>query len=215
MLVYAIGDIHGCFDQLVSLLSLIDQHAAGQPHKIITLGDYVDRGPRSKDVLDLLMQRTDIVKLMGNHEQMMLSAFWQSDPHSVQDFLVNGGHETLQSFGAPTPQHIPSSYIRFIVDLPLSADDGRRFYVHAGIDPGLPLSGQRDSTMLWVRQPFLSCGFPFEKYVVHGHTPQAGLIDIRHNRTNVDAGCCFTGVLGAAVFDDTQDKPIGLLYARS
>lgn len=216
MLIYTIGDIHGCLDQFKALLGQIEAHHGGKPHRIITLGDYVDRGPDSKGVLDLLMARPDIVRLMGNHERMLLDAYWEEDSWSVQDFLSNGGHETLASFGAPTPQHIPQEYIRFLnVDLMLSAEDERRFYVHAGINPNFKLDDQIEAALIWMREPFLSCGFAFEKYIVHGHTPQEGKADVRANRTNLDTGCCWTGVLAAGVFDDTQDKPIDILYARA
>ena len=212
---YTIGDIHGCLPQLEALLKAIDEDANGRPHQIITLGDYMDRGPNSKGVLDLLMTRPDIVRLRGNHEVMFMEAV-SGGYSELNFFCTHGGRQTMASFGVEHPQEIEYRYKAFIRETKMYHEDARRIYVHAGISHRQPdMAKQNPDHLLWIREGFLDVNTPFPKYVVHGHTPQdTGEPDIRNNRTNCDSGCFFTGNLTAAVFDDSQDKPIGTLIAR-
>lgn len=209
LLTYAIGDIHGCIEQLRALLDAIESHAAGRPHTIITLGDYMDRGPRSKDVLDLLMTRPEIINLRGNHEVMFMEAV--RGGYSELDFFhTHGGRQTIASFGVEHPRDVEYRYKAFVRETKLYHEDARRIFVHAGISRREPdMTKQNPDIMLWIREGFLDVTTPFSKYVVHGHTPQdTGRPDIRFNRANADTGCFFTGCLTALVFDDSQDKPI-------
>lgn len=219
MLTYAIGDIHGHKDRLVRLLDKIDAHARGREHRIITLGDYIDRGPDSKGVLDVLMARPDIVRLRGNHEQMLLDAVYLPAIEDEMNWLTHGGHATLKSFGIEerhprVTRKVPESYLHFLVkDLVLSFEDERRWFVHAGVHPETrSLDEANPFDILWIRETFLRHHGRFPKYVVHGHTTvPGGKPDIRHNRVNLDTHCYATGVLTAAVFDDSQDEPIDIL----
>lgn len=193
----------------MAIIDLIERHAAGEPHRIITMGDYVDRGPDSKGVLDLLMSRPDIIALKGNHEQMLLNAA-TGDAEDSYLFMINGGVATCSSFGVSDAGAIPYKYLAFLKSLQLGVNDGKRLFVHAGINPARTLDNQIEEDVLWIRDNFLLCTFPFDTYVVHGHTP-VPKIEIRPNRTNVDTGCVFGGKLTAAVFDDTQEKPIDVI----
>jgi serine/threonine protein phosphatase 1 len=217
-LTYAIGDIHGCLDKLRSLLLRCEMRADGRPMSFVFVGDYIDRGPQSYGVIDCLVdlkaQYGDrVVTLMGNHEAMALAAVDGSGP--VRLWLAQGGLATLESYGIAEPRDLPRAHIDWLGALPLSYDDGRRFFVHAGVNPGAPLTAQDDFDLLWIREPFLSYGGDYGRLIVHGHTPLAdGVPDLRGNRLNLDTGAVFGGPLTAAVFDDAQTEPIGFLQAE-
>ena len=218
MITYAIGDIHGCLTELLMLMQKIEAHIKthGKSYRIITCGDYIDRGPDSKGVLDFLMARPDIIKLRGNHEDMLLTA--QQGHVYFDDFRSNGGGATLRSFGLSARSMtdvslIPEKYFDFIKnETRMYFEDDLRAYVHAGIDPTLKsMAVQKDSTLLWTREPFLSYPTRMFKYIVHGHTPLPNSnVNIRENRCNLDTGCVFGQALSCAIFDDKQEKPIAL-----
>ena len=217
-LTYAIGDIHGCLDKLRSLLLRCEKHAAGRPPAFVFVGDYIDRGPQSCAVIDCLIdlkaQYGDrVVALMGNHEAMALAAVDGSGP--VQLWLAQGGLATLESYGVAEPRELPRAHVDWLRGLPLSYDDGRRFFVHAGVNPGTSLEAQDGFDLLWIREPFLSHRGDYGRLIVHGHTPlMNGVPDLRGNRLNLDTGAVFGGPLTAAVFDDGQTEPIGFLQAE-
>ena len=216
MQTYAIGDIHGCHSQLVYMLDKIDAHSDGAPHRIITLGDYIDRGPDSRQVLDTLMLRPDIVTLRGNHEQMLLDVLdFPDHPYAADDFLHNGGWQTLQSFGVGSVYQIPLRYIDFMRSTVLWTEDEFRYFVHAGIDPAKAMNNQDPNDLMWIRDVFLDHTADFCKYVVHGHTPVDGKVDIPRNRTNVDVHCYKHGELAAAVLNTVYAKPCEVFYVNS
>jgi serine/threonine protein phosphatase 1 len=212
--VYAIGDVHGRADLLQSLLTVIDADLArSAPRRAIHvfLGDYVDRGPDSRGVLDLLIARSrshETVCLKGNHEVFLLEVL--QDPTRLQEWRHYGGLLTLVSYGitptmSPTAEEqvelidglkraIPPEHLAFVQQLPSSFTCGDFFFVHAGVKPGIPLERQRDEDMLWIREEFLASEEHFGKYVVHGHTPVSAP-DIRSNRINIDTGAYATGNL--------------------
>lgn len=214
-LTYAIGDIHGSLDKLRALFARCEAHAAGRPMKLVFLGDYIDRGPESFGVIDFLLtlrkRRGDaIVTLKGNHEEMALSVI--DGQSAAGPWLVQGGAETLESYEVAQPGDIPRVHVDWMRALPLRHDDGRRFFVHAGVNPALPLDAQNANDLLWIRQPFLSDPRDYGRLIVHGHTPlETGLPDLRGNRLNVDTAAVFGGPLTAAVFDDTKTEPLGFL----
>jgi serine/threonine protein phosphatase 1 len=216
-LTYAIGDIHGCRKHLELLLAKIEAHAAGRPHQIITCGDYVDRGPDSKGVLDLLISRPDIIQIMGNHEEMLLEARdggWGDRAH----WMKHGGAQTCASFGVESALGIPAKYIDYLRNgLKLYHEDEHRVFVHAGISPSRPnMETQPRFVMLWVRDEFLMLQDKFFKYVVHGHTPRVdGMPDILHNRANIDTMCFSTGHLTCVAFDRNPGPPIGFMIAAA
>jgi len=213
-LIYAVGDIHGSYDKLTRLLKHCHTHRGRRSARFVFVGDYVDRGRHSREVVDLLidMQRAEprqVSCLRGNHEEMLLTASRHCDQAL---WLCNGGDMTLRSYNVRSAESIPGEHLAWFESLPLSDCDDKRFFVHAGIDPGIPLDRQNKNTMLWIREPFLSDQRDHGLYVVHGHTPlETGLPEHRHNRLNLDTGAVFGGPLTAAVFDDTAIGPIAFI----
>jgi len=221
--IYAIGDIHGRADLLESLLLQIDEDCRLYPSRrpiVVFIGDYIDRGPASREVLDLLLgyERTkETIFLRGNHETFVHR--FLSKPAVLDEWRLYGGLETLVSYGLK-PSINPSGlerarlakelamsitkrHIEFLESLNLSFSCGDFLFVHAGIRPGVPLRKQREEDLLWIREEFLSCEQRFEKFVVHGHTP-VDTTDIRSNRINIDTGAFATGRLTCIVIEGTS-----------
>ena len=218
--IYATGDIHGRADLLDQLFKRIDADLENDPnpHNIeIFLGDYVDRGPASQEVLNRLVQRKgthQTVFLKGNHEALL--ANFVSNPGVLENWQRVGGLETLMSYGiSPSinadahaqttlavdfARALPESHQRFLGDLKISFTCGDYFFVHAGVRPGIPLAQQREEDMLWIRQEFLHCEDDFTKIIVHGHTPVLQP-DIRPNRINIDTGAYATGRLTCLILE--------------
>jgi serine/threonine protein phosphatase 1 len=217
-LTYAIGDIHGALHKLETLIARCQQHADGRPLRFVLVGDYIDRGPQSAGVIRLLIELQakmpkNVVALMGNHEAMVLAVIDGATP--AANWLDQGGAATLRSYGVAHASELPRQHVDWMRALPLSEDDGRRFFVHAGIDPQLPLEAQDEFDLLWIREPFLSDGRDYGRLIVHGHTPSlSGIADLQSNRLNLDTGAVFGGPLTAAVFSDEQTPPIGFLTAE-
>ena len=136
---YGIGDIHGCMDKVVELVRRCNDDAAGRPMRYVFLGDYVDRGPDSRGVVQFLidLQRSHVdrdIFLKGNHEDLMLAA---ADSEFFEErWLDNGGAGTLESYGLTSATELPDDHVHWLRQLPLFFDDGRRFFVHAGNSPG-------------------------------------------------------------------------------
>jgi serine/threonine protein phosphatase 1 len=156
---YAIGDSHGCLVQLQSLIEQCERHAGEERSRLIFLGDYIDRGPDSRGVLDYLIDLQkwspdEIICLLGNHEALLLAAI--DDEKNEPRWLRNGGDQTLRSFRIARPASIPDKYQTWLRSLPKFFDDGRRFFVHAGVHPDWPLDQQNEHDLLWIREPFLS-----------------------------------------------------------
>ncbi|HEY4032091.1 MAG TPA: metallophosphoesterase family protein [Caulobacteraceae bacterium] len=234
-LVYAIGDVHGRYDLLKQLISMIldDWKVQGADRRplVIFCGDYVDRGPESAAVLEALIwlqQRTDIQAcfLKGNHEAGMMR--FLDNPPDCAGWLRFGGVETLKSYGvvAPSPedpsscfrardlllQRMPSSHLRFLERLELMLVVGDYAFVHAGVQPGVDLRGQREEDLLWIRQEFLTDEGPFEKIIVHGHSWTDDKPQVLPHRIGIDTGAYATGVLTAVRLDGAD---VGLLQARA
>jgi serine/threonine protein phosphatase 1 len=215
---FAVGDIHGCLDKLERLLAACDAHAgarSGAAVRFVFLGDYIDRGPDSRGVVELLMRRQRaaapgaVVCLRGNHEQLAVDAY--ADPAAAPLWEKNSALATRRSYpdGRISPAHLA-----WLAALPFCHDDGLRFYVHAGVDLALPLARQPEEAMLWMREPFLSHCDEIDpgRFIVHGHTPQkGGQPDLRRRRVNLDTAAVLGGPLTAAVFDDSRAEPLGFL----
>jgi serine/threonine protein phosphatase 1 len=214
---FAIGDIHGCHCALVDLLARCGDYARGEAHRFVFIGDYIDRGPDSRSViatLRALEQRKpgDVVCLIGNHEDMLIEAIDTGDP---LNWLMNGAGETLSSYGVRDPMALPPEDVAWVRSLPLSFDDGRRLFVHAGIDPDHPLERQPREALLWIRGKFHRVTQDFGRLIVHGHTPtRDARPEIRPNRINIDTACVYGGVLTAAVFTEDALGPVAFLTAR-
>jgi serine/threonine protein phosphatase 1 len=217
-LTYAVGDIHGSLDKLQRLIVRCEQHAGDRLPTFVFLGDYIDRGPQSSGVVDLLIDLQSrlgdrVVALQGNHEAMAVGVIDGTSP--LRLWFAQGGVATLESYGNVSPSDVPRAHVNWMRSLRLSYDDGRRFFVHAGVDPDKPLAAQDASDMLWIREPFLSSRRDYGRLVVHGHTPlPGGAPDLRSNRLNLDTGAVFGGPLTAAVFDDAQTAPLEFLQAE-
>jgi serine/threonine protein phosphatase 1 len=222
--VYAVGDVHGCGDRLAALHALIAADLADRPIAaplLVQLGDLVDRGPDSADVVARLAGGPPIaglptVVLMGNHERMMLDALAGNDAGAIELWLFNGGAATLRSWGvspaappAAWRAAIPAAQLDFLRALPLTLRLGRYFFVHAGVRPGVALARQAAGDLLWIREPFLSHDGDFGAVVVHGHTPSAAP-EVRGNRLGLDTGAVLGGVLTCGVL---EGDGVGFLYA--
>lgn len=213
--VYAVGDVHGCLDRLVSLHEQIAEDIADRPIDHVTLvhlGDYVDRGTDSAQVIDWLINgppvpADTIVNLMGNHENMMLAAVAMKDADAPGHWLSNGGADSLLSWGIPrsTPPtewavRIPAAHLLFLRDLAISHRVGPYLFVHAGVRPGVPLEQQSRHDMMWIRDPFLGSKADFGAVVVHGHTPKRAPI-VMANRIAIDTGAVLGGALTAVMLE--------------
>jgi serine/threonine protein phosphatase 1 len=201
---FAIGDIHGCHEQLLEMLETVESAWSGG--KIVFLGDYVDRGPDSKAVVEHLMagptkRGWEWVALKGNHEAMMVTAVKFGD--HVAGWLENGGVETIDSYDG----QIADMAIDWMESLPVILYDQHRIFVHAGVDESRPLERQTERTLLWSRPVKGYAGDYWGRHVCHGHTPAAENPITVGNRTNIDSGCVFGGSLTAAMFDDDQPGP--------
>jgi serine/threonine protein phosphatase 1 len=211
-LTYAIGDVHGCYTQVRNLLRHCRDHCGENRFRMVFLGDYIDRGGRSRDVIALLMEiqasdRERVICLRGNHEEMALTAARGED---AAIWLVNGGDATLRSYGVGQARHLPPEHLDWMAALPLALRDERRFFVHAGVEPGVPLEEQHKESLLWIREPFLSDSRDHGCYIVHGHTPTERP-QLLPNRLNIDTGACFGGPLTAAVFDQRAKGPLAFI----
>lgn len=217
--VFVIGDIHGCAELLQDLLSRID--ATPEDHRIVCVGDFVDRGESSAEVLGLLRERQSadpdrFICLMGNHEKMMLDFIHRTQERGPR-WLRNGGLQTLASFRVAGATEglsgdrldavseafaaaMGPDLLGWVENLPLSWTSGSLTVVHAAMDPQKPLADQNDKTLLWGHKDFLNTPRQDGLWVAHGHTvfddPFVGL-----NRISVDTGAYFTGQLTAARID--------------
>jgi serine/threonine protein phosphatase 1 len=224
--VYAVGDVHGRADLLIRLMQDLREDIARGEYKgrpvLIFLGDYIDRGFQSKEVIDALI--SDIVSpfetyfLKGNHEAAMLQ--FLNDPSIGPRWAEYGGAETLVSYGVQPPRTrtslddwkqasaalktaLPSEHLHFLNNLDLSVRIGDYLFVHAGVRPGIPIDQQTEQDLLWIREEFLSDRRSFEAVVVHGHTPeQKPYRDGR--RIGLDTGAYLSGRLTAARFEHDQ-----------
>lgn len=223
---YAIGDIHGrldLFDAMIDAIEEDDAREGGQETQVILLGDLVDRGPDSAGVIARAREWQDVRTvrvLAGNHEEMFLDSFRK--PEILRHFLKHGGRETILSYGLSKKQfnamHLEElftllpelvseaerDYIASFEDLIIAGD---YLFVHAGIDPETPISEQKRSDLLWIRDRFLSHKGPLEKVVVHGHTIFDRVMDCG-NRIGIDTGAFRSGVLTALVLEGEQRRVI-------
>jgi len=219
---YAIPDIHGRLDLLELAFEQITVHAEGQGGTIVTLGDYVDRGPASRQVIEWLRdwkpESFDIVNLKGNHEAVMLAVC--NAQAELSWWTQNGGGETLQSYNEPPDRpnlrSVPADHLQWIAGLPLFHVDRHRVFVHAAVDPEAPLLSQNEETLLWRRYPKGSDVGHGRRYVVHGHDADPKGPFVGKRRANLDTLAWQTGRLAVGVFDnDRPGGPIEILEVQT
>lgn len=221
--IYSVGDLHGRLDQLDRVLELIEADGGGA-ERCVFLGDFCDRGPDTRGVIEALVQgraegrRWECLK--GNHDRMFewfLESPPRHDPHLIVGYhWLNealGGRETLASYGveyadrtrlkdvhAQFVEAVPDAHKAFLADLSLFGETDELFFAHAGIRPGVPLPEQAEEDLLWIRREFHDAPGPFPKLIVHGHTPVS---EATHYgvRVNLDTGAGFGRPASAVVFE--------------
>jgi calcineurin-like phosphoesterase family protein len=211
---FVVGDIHGCAPELEALLHALPLEAGDT---LAFVGDYIDRGHHSKDVVEMMIAvraRTDIgtVFLRGNHEEMCLGYLGRPGRWG-EAWRMNGGSATLESYGmlpnvpvAEAVERIPAAHLQFMENLLPSYVAGRHLLVHAGIRPGRSLADQDEEDLLWIREEFISRPHDLPQTVIFGHTPQRNvLVDLPY-KIGIDTGCVYGGWLTALEPNE------GLLY---
>ncbi|OED48523.1 serine/threonine protein phosphatase [Rhodobacteraceae bacterium (ex Bugula neritina AB1)] len=223
---YAIGDIHGQLAMLEEALQRIEADG-GENARIVFLGDYIDRGPDSRRVVERLLQGQsegrNWIFLKGNHDRMF-SMFLEEYPRNDTRLLVGyhwlheriGGIETLQSYGVEVSEGdrifqvhkraraaVPQTHLDFLGELKPYHQEGSLLFAHAGIRPGLPLESQSEDDLIWIRQEFLNDERTHPWLVVHGHTPNKQAVHCV-NRINLDSGAGYGRPLTAAVFEGSE-----------
>lgn len=195
-MIYAIGDIHGC---LVPLRRLMEKIRLSEADELVFIGDYIDRGPDSKGVIDyLLTLRGRYTFLMGNHERMFLD-FLQGKDRFL--FLYNGGTETLESYGGVGK--IPASHLDFLNCLLLYYETDEHLFVHGGIRPGIPIQEQDSKDLLWIREEFYAYPGRYPKTVVFGHTPMREVL-MESDRIGIDTACVYGNKLTCLILPSRQ-----------
>ena len=213
--IYAIGDVHGCIDQLRQLEDAIaaDADQFEGEKWLVTLGDYVDRGPDSRAVVAHVMgpppKGMKRFALGGNHEQILLD--FAENPAAHAFWLEEGGVQTLASYGIALDypplrsqqavrdllrDRLPADHLAFMAGLPSILTLPGWVFVHAGIRPGIAMAHQTDEDLMWIRAPFLTSQLTAGVRVVHGHTPSPDIVVTPH-RIGIDTHCFHTGKLSA------------------
>ena len=226
--IYCIGDIHGRDDLLQQLHDKILEDAASfnGARTIIYLGDYIDRGEHSRQVIELLLNKPlpgfDSIHLRGNHEQSLLDFLVEAE--IGRGWFNYGGLQTLISYGVryskiPTSikdlqflqgelkARIPTGHLNFFEKTRIAHTVGSYYFVHAGVNPRLTLEQQTPEDQLWIRDDFTRHTKAFEKIVVHGHTI-SDEPDFRPNRIGIDTGAYLSGKLSCLVLENESQRVI-------
>ena len=202
--IFAIGDIHGCLDKLKTLLGMIQIN--WDRDLMVFLGDYVDRGPNSRGVIELLLDLKkkhpgQLIFLKGNHEWMFMH-FLKGEDHDF--FLLNGGQKTLESYMVEEGRiEIPHSHRDFLDHLDLYYETDDYIFVHAGLRPYISISEQSPEDLIWIRSHFLGSSYDWGKRVIFGHTPFS-VPFIEANKVGIDTGAVYGGRLTCLVLPDFE-----------
>lgn len=235
--VYAVGDIHGRVDLLDRLHTMILEDASdarpGVEKVVVYLGDYLDRGLYSKELIDFFLDDPlpgfEAVYLRGNHDQYFLD--FLVDPDKGASWLRFGGDATVYSYGVRIPDEVtpalrmvyirdrlleavPRRHLAFLGDLELARVIGDYLFVHAGVNPDRPLSKQTPEDLLWIRDAFLESERDFGKVVVHGHSVTS-VPEVRENRIGIDTGACYSNNLTCVVLEGVGKRFISTADAAS
>ncbi|MGC8955733.1 MAG: metallophosphoesterase family protein [Fervidobacterium sp.] len=192
-MIWAISDLHGCLRPLEKLISEI---SPTQNDTLIFLGDYIDRGPDSKGVVDFLIglsKITNCVFLRGNHEQMLLDVL---DDGDLYMWTINGAHATWRSYGSLQQLLLNDLHIEFFKNTKYYHIEGNYLFVHGGIRPNIPIEKQDVRDLIWIREEFISKKHNTGYIVVFGHTPFED-IHISEDKIGIDTGCVYGGKLTA------------------
>ena len=195
--IFAVGDIHGSFDRLQELMKKIPIDFARDT--LVFIGDYIDRGPASVEVVDYLIdlkkQVPQTIFLKGNHEDMLEKYLDGTDRFT---YLLNGGQNTLDSYLSKNLQSelypIPSDHMEFFKTLRLYYETEAYIFVHAGLRPKVPLASQETEDLLWIRDKFIYSKYNFGKTVVFGHTPLEKPL-VESNKIGIDTGAVYGNAL--------------------
>tara|TARA_B100001057_G_C22814140_1_gene936656 strand:+ start:381 stop:1094 length:714 start_codon:yes stop_codon:yes gene_type:complete len=233
MNLFAIGDIHGCLSQLTSLHKNILSYDKFDPKNdlLVYLGDYIDRGKNSKEVIDQIIKlknnKIKTINLLGNHDDFMIDFLFNKN-NNIKNWLNFGADATFRSYGIEIVEfikdgfednviddlretalkRIDQNHLNFFENLEISFSTKKYLFVHAGIDPKKKLIDQTKKDYLWSRsENFFNKDFKAEKIIVHGHTPVENIINDRF-RINIDSGCYFSGKLTSVCLRDDNDSRI-------
>lgn len=232
---YAVGDVHGCARELSLLLDAIEADNAARrpkPTFLVFLGDLIDRGPASKDVVDMLLNERrplyNYMFLKGNHEEMLVRGL-RGEPGLIAAWLEHGGYECAESYGVQKSElagqsqsslehillsAIPDAHISFMADFHDSIRFGDYVFVHAGIRPGVAIEAQTPRDLRWIRHEFLDSDKDHGAIIVHGHTVTEDICE-RTNRIGLDTGAYKGGALSALMIDGTERAFLGTNGALS
>ena len=191
--IYAVGDIHGCYDKLLVLMEKMDIDF--ESDTLVFLGDYIDRGPQSFEVVaylaDLKQRYANTIFLKGNHEEMLEKYLSGEDRIT---YLVNGGQQTLESYmNRPRPEGepaIPRTHLEFFKSLRIYYETQNYIFVHAGLKNKVPLEKQKTEDLLWIRRRFIESKYDYGKMVVFGHTPLHEPL-LLPNKIGIDTGAVY------------------------
>jgi serine/threonine protein phosphatase 1 len=224
--IYAIGDMHGRLDLLTRLRTVIVEDAKWHPidrKVVVYLGDYVDRGPESRGIVDLLIDKPlpgfESVLIKGNHEASLL--YFLTNPEESTGWLSYGGDSTLYSYGVRPPdpakpeemlaardafaEALPPEHLAFYRGLKYQHVEGDYAFVHAGVREGVAIEDQKPEDLMWIRNEFLWSDADFGKVVVHGHSITEAP-EIRTNRIGIDTGAYATGTLTCVALEGTKRR---------
>jgi Calcineurin-like phosphoesterase len=173
--IFAVGDIHGCYDKLAAMMKVLpwDKDSGDL---LLFIGDYIDRGPKSAEVVDYLVKLRDkggdFVFLRGNHEKMLLDYYIHQKDQML--YVANGGAETIASYveGAIGRKAfvLPEDHLEFLLALKPYYETEDYIFVHAGLRDGIPIEEQSEEDLMWIREEFIYSTFDWQKRVIFGHT---------------------------------------------
>ena len=205
--IFAIGDIHGCYDRLKTLMGKIPIDYSRDA--LVFIGDYIDRGPHPFEVVDFLIKLKnrfpDVIFLKGNHEDMLDKFLNGADRFT---YLLNGGQQTLDSYLIKPVQSdqseffpIPPEHMEFFKSLRLFYETEEFIFVHAGLRPRVPLESQNTEDLLWIRDKFVASKYDFGKRVIFGHTPLKKPL-VEPNKIGIDTGAVYGNALTCVQLPD-------------
>jgi serine/threonine protein phosphatase 1 len=205
---FVIGDIHGCSDLLSELLEKVKPLAPDDT--VIFIGDYIDRGPDSKGVIDIVLklkrEHNRVITLLGNHEHMLLGAI---RGYGHNEFLSMGGEATLKSYTIPLESindlsvMLPGDHLAFFEQLLPFWEDEEYIFVHAGLQPGVHLTQQSPDWLFWSRDEFIESSYNFGKKVIYGHTPYDHP-KIDTNKIGIDTGAVYGNTLTCLILPEIK-----------